>query len=81
MIKLVKCYLENKSRPEKFRRDYKILDEIKDSNPNLVNKKASNTIKPVKVRLHYQKKRVRFVSFLFLVGVIYPNLLFSIFIC
>ena len=56
MIKLVKCYLENKSRPEKFRRDYKFPDEIKDSNPNLVNKKASNTVKPVKVQLHYQKK-------------------------
>ena len=56
MIKLVKCYLENKTRPEKFRRDYKFPDEIKDSNPNLVNKKAPNTVKPVKVQLHYQKK-------------------------
>jgi len=57
MIKLVTCYLENNSRPAKYRRDYKVPDEIKDSNPNLVNKKVSNTLKPVKVRLHYQKKK------------------------
>ena len=38
MIKLVKHYLRNNERPEKFRRDYKFLDEkIKDGNPDIIN--------------------------------------------
>uniref|UniRef100_A0A6C0EFP5 Uncharacterized protein n=1 Tax=viral metagenome TaxID=1070528 RepID=A0A6C0EFP5_9ZZZZ len=33
MIKIVNTYLLNKTRPEKFRRDYKFPDKIKDGNP------------------------------------------------
>ena len=33
MIKIVNTYLLNKTRPEKFRRDYKFPDKIKDDNP------------------------------------------------
>jgi hypothetical protein len=33
MIKIVNTYLMNKTRPEKFRRDYKFPDKIKDGNP------------------------------------------------
>jgi hypothetical protein len=33
MIKIVNTYLLNKTRPEKFRRDYKFPEEIKDGNP------------------------------------------------
>jgi hypothetical protein len=33
MIKIVNTYLVNKTRPEKFRRDYKFPDKIKDGNP------------------------------------------------
>lgn len=32
MIKIVKSYLTNKTRPEKFRRDYKFPEKIKDDN-------------------------------------------------
>ena len=31
---LTNYYLQNKDRPEKFKRSYKFLDEEKDSNPN-----------------------------------------------
>ena len=44
MIKLVNHYLQYKSRPEKFRRDYKFSEqEIKDTNPKLL---ASSGIMP-----------------------------------
>ena len=33
MIKIVNTYLLNKTRLEKFRRDYKFPDKIKDDNP------------------------------------------------
>jgi len=33
IIKIVNTYLLNKTRPEKFRRDYKFLKTIKDDNP------------------------------------------------
>jgi hypothetical protein len=33
MIKIVNTYLLNKTRPEKFRRDYKFPETIKDDNP------------------------------------------------
>ena len=33
MIKIVNTYLMNKTRPEKFRRDYKFPETIKDDNP------------------------------------------------
>jgi len=33
MIKIVNTYLLNKTRLEKFRRDYKFSDKIKDDNP------------------------------------------------
>jgi len=33
MIKIVNTYLLNKTRPEKFRREYKFPDKIKDDNP------------------------------------------------
>jgi hypothetical protein len=36
MIKIVNQYLQNKDRPEKFKRSYKFLDEIKDDNPKKV---------------------------------------------
>jgi hypothetical protein len=35
MIKIVNTYLMNKTRPEKFRRDYKFPETIKDDNPNI----------------------------------------------
>jgi hypothetical protein len=43
MINLVKYYLEFKNRPDKFKRDYKFPDPIKDTNPNLL---ASSGIMP-----------------------------------
>jgi hypothetical protein len=44
MIKLVNHYLQYKSRPEKFRRDYKFSEqEIKDTNPKSL---ASSGIMP-----------------------------------
>jgi hypothetical protein len=48
MIKLVKTFLINKTRPEKYRRDYK-FSEVKDDNPEI---SASNIIKPAMVQLH-----------------------------
>jgi hypothetical protein len=53
MIKLVNYFLENKDRPQKFKRDFKFENEIKDDNPSLrKNKLASNIVKPAKVQLH-----------------------------
>lgn len=40
MIKIVNQYLQNKDRPEKFKRSYKFHDEIKDDNPNNVSVKC-----------------------------------------
>ena len=40
MIKIVNQYLQNKDRPEKFKRSYKFPDEIKDDNPNNVSVKC-----------------------------------------
>ena len=37
MVKIVKSYINNKSRPEKYRRDYKFPDHIKDGNLNIIN--------------------------------------------
>ena len=48
MIKLVKTFLINKTRPEKYRRDYK-FPEVKDDNLEI---SASNIIKPAMVQLH-----------------------------
>jgi hypothetical protein len=48
MIKIVKSFLINKIRPEKYRRDYK-FPEIKDDNPVI---SVSNIIKPEMVQLH-----------------------------
>jgi hypothetical protein len=48
MIKIVKSFLINKTRPEKYRRDYK-FPEIKDGNPEI---SVSNIIKPAMVQLH-----------------------------
>ena len=52
MIKLVKSYILNKTRPEKYKREYKFPDEIKDVNPKNSNNLVSNVIKPDKVQLH-----------------------------
>ena len=60
MIKLVHYFIENKDRPEKFRRDFKFETEIKDDNPSLCkNKLASNIIKPAKVQLYRQKRNMK----------------------
>ena len=60
MIKLVNYFLENKDRPQKFKRDFKFENEIKDDNPSLrKNKLASNIVKPAKVQLHRQKKNMK----------------------
>ena len=60
MIKLVNYFIENKDRPEKFRRDFKFETEIKDDNPSLYkNKLASNIIKPAKVQLYRQKRNMK----------------------
>jgi hypothetical protein len=48
MIKLVKYFLVNKDRPEKYKRSYK-FETIKDENPNIL---ASSFIKPAMVQLH-----------------------------
>lgn len=40
MIKIVNQYLQNKDRPEKFKRCYKFPDEIKDNNPNNISVKC-----------------------------------------
>ena len=37
MVKIVKTYLTDKTRPEKFKRDYKFPEEIKDDNPIISN--------------------------------------------
>jgi len=42
MVKIVKTYLIDKTRPEKFRRDYKFPEEIKDDNPIFIN---NNSVK------------------------------------
>lgn len=58
MIKLVNYFLKNKDRPQKFKRDFKFEEEIKDDNPNLfLHKLASNIVMPVKVQLHQLKRR------------------------
>ena len=36
MIKIVNTYLLNKTRPEKFRRNYKFPEIIKDDNPIII---------------------------------------------
>ena len=36
MIKIIKSYLIDKTRPEKYRRYYKFHEIIKDDNPNIV---------------------------------------------
>ena len=41
MIKIVNTYLLNKIRPEKFRRDYKFPEKIKDDNPIIISIKNS----------------------------------------
>lgn len=43
MIKIVNIYLMNKTRPEKFRRDYKFPDKIKDGNPIIID--INNSVK------------------------------------
>ena len=37
MYKIVQSYLIDKTRPEKFKRDYKFSDEIKNGNPIIHN--------------------------------------------
>ena len=39
MIKIIKSYLIDKTRPEKYRRYYKFLEIIKDDNPSIVSVK------------------------------------------
>jgi len=39
MIKIIKSYLIDKTRPEKYRRSYKFPEIIKDDNPNIVSVK------------------------------------------
>ena len=43
MIKIVLLYIENKTRPEKFRRDYKFSEKIKDDNPIIIG--INNSVK------------------------------------
>jgi len=43
MIKIVNTYLMNKIRPEKFRRDYKFPETIKDDNPIIIG--INNSVK------------------------------------
>ena len=43
MIKIVNTYLLNKTRPEKFRRDYKFPETIKDDNPIIID--INNSVK------------------------------------
>ena len=43
MIKIVNTYLLNKTRPEKFRRDYKFPEKIKDDNPIIIS--INNSVK------------------------------------
>jgi hypothetical protein len=43
MIKIVNTYLLNKTRPEKFRRDYKFSETIKDGNPIIIS--INNSVK------------------------------------
>ena len=43
MIKIVNTYLLNKTRPEKFRRDYKFPETIKDDNPIIIG--INNSVK------------------------------------
>ena len=37
MVKIVRSYLTDKTRPEKFKRTYKFQEEIKDANPTISN--------------------------------------------
>ena len=39
MIKIIKSYLIDKTRPEKYRRSHKFPEIIKDDNPNIVSVK------------------------------------------
>lgn len=41
MVKIVNSFLKDKTRPEKFRRDYKFPEKIKDDNPNINRKNIS----------------------------------------
>ena len=43
MIKIVNTYLLNKTRPEKFRRDYKFPGKMKDGNPIIID--INNSVK------------------------------------
>ena len=43
MIKIVNTYLLNKTRPDKFRRDYKFPEKIKDDNPIIIS--INNSVK------------------------------------
>jgi hypothetical protein len=43
MIKIVNTYLLNKTRPEKFRKDYKFPEKIKDDNPIIIG--INNSVK------------------------------------
>ncbi len=43
MIKIVNTYLMNKTRPEKFRRDYKFPKTIKDDKPVIIG--INNSVK------------------------------------
>ena len=52
MVKIAKTYLTDKTRPEKFRRDYKFSEEIKVP-LLLVIIIVSNIIMPEKVQLHF----------------------------
>jgi hypothetical protein len=46
MLKIVNTYLLNKTRPEKFRRDYKFSEKIKNDNP--INNNINNLNNSVK---------------------------------
>ncbi len=46
MLKIVNTYLLNKTRPEKFRRDYKFPEKIRDDNP--INNNINNLNNSVK---------------------------------
>ena len=52
MIKIIKSYLIDKTRPEKYRRSYKFPEIIKDDNPNIVS-----------VKYHPRLKRCNYIFF------------------
>ena len=45
MIKIIKSYLIDKTRPEKYRRSYKFPEIIKDDNPNIISVKYDSCLK------------------------------------